>query len=230
MILIGHRGARGLAPENTLVSIRKALDYGVDEVEMDIRVSKDNVPVLCHDSSMSTGEKWYLISRHTFSELKSLNAQLATLDEALRLIGNKAIIHIEVKHGEPVEPVVRVISSYLEQSAKTPRLLLGSKSQKVLRELHRLLPDIPKVVIEPWSGIRAVYRAKQIGTKRISMRSWWLWSGFLRYMHKKGYLIVPYTMNDPKKTAKWQPYIYGVVTDYPDRYAKSQLQEPNSTR
>jgi hypothetical protein len=85
-------------------------------------------------------------------------------------------------------------------------------------ELHRALPDIPKVVIEPWSGIRAAYRAKRLGTRRISMRSWWLWTGFLKSMALRGYKLVPYTINKPQKAAKWEPYIYGIVTDFPDRF------------
>jgi glycerophosphoryl diester phosphodiesterase len=227
MIIIGHRGARGLAPENTLDSIQKALDYHVDEVEIDVRITKDQVPVLNHDRAILAGGKPYLIAHYTYAELKKISLELATLAEALEYVGSKAILHIEVKLGEPIGPIVAVITDFAGEADSNKMyhwrdILLGSKSQKTLRDLHRQLPDIPKVVIEPWSGVRAAYRARQVGTKRISMRSWWLWRGFLRSMHRRGYLLTPYTLNDPAKVRKWQPYIYGVVTDFPDRFTKEQ--------
>jgi glycerophosphoryl diester phosphodiesterase len=214
MNIIGHRGARGLAPENTLASIQKALDCGVDEVEVDVRITRDGVPVLSHDRLIVVESKPLLISSHALAELRTSMPELATLEEAIAAVKGRAVLRIEIKHGEPVGPVADVIM-HLDRPAK---LRIGSKSQRVLRESHALLPDIPKVVIEPWSGVRAHFRARQIGTKHLSMRAWWLWRGFLRSMHRRGYQIDPYTMNDPRKVAKWAPYISGIVTDYPDRF------------
>jgi glycerophosphoryl diester phosphodiesterase len=212
--IIGHRGARGLAPENTLPSIQKALDYHVDEVEIDVRVTKDGVPVLGHNRYLEDSTGRYIIADHTLAELRVYRKDLATLSEALALIDNHSIAHVEVKHGESVHPIARVI----EKVQTSQPIVIGSKSQKTLRQLHGLLPSVPTIVIEPWSSIRAVYRARALGTKRISMRSWWLWSGVLRSLHRKGYQVVPYTINNPTRVTKWQPYIYGVFTDYPDRF------------
>lgn len=214
MKIIGHRGARGLAPENTLASIRAALGCDVDEVEIDVRITRDGVPVLSHDRMVAVEGKPLLISSHTLAELRTSMPEFATLEQAIMVVEGRAVLRIEIKHGEPVGPVADVISR-LDRPAQ---LRIGSKSQRVLRESHALLPDIPKVVIEPWSGVRAHFRARQVGTKHLSMRSWWLWRGFLRSMHRRGYQIDPYTMNDPRKVAKWVPYISGIVTDYPDRF------------
>ena len=52
MLKIGHRGACGHAPENTIISIRKALEIGVDGVEFDIQMSADGVPVVIHDDTL----------------------------------------------------------------------------------------------------------------------------------------------------------------------------------
>lgn len=220
MIVIGHRGARGLAPENTLASIQKALECGVDEVEIDIRITNDGVAVLNHNRALLADAKPYVISQYTFAELKKLKPDLTTLAEALKSVRGTAALYIEVKHGEPVAPVVATIRESGVENGGLPAILLGSKSQKVLWELHTLLPEVPTIVIEPWSAVRAQLRARQVGTKRLSMRSWWLWRGLLRALHRGGYLVTPYTMNNPAKVAKWQPYIYGVVTDFPDRFAR----------
>lgn len=218
--IIGHRGARGLAPENTLASIQRAIDSDVDEVEVDVRISKDGIPVLSHDRILRKGLTGYSTSSHTLYELRRVKPNLATLQQAIELVAGKTVLLIEVKYGEPVEPVVSVIKKHVATAKQPAALLLGSKSQKALRELHHLLPHYPTVVIEPWSGIRAHYRARQVRTKRISMRSWWLYRGFLKYMHRRGYQVVPYTMNNPSKVARWHQYLYGIVTDFPDRYKK----------
>lgn len=220
MIIIGHRGARGLAPENTLAAIKKGLAYHVDEIEIDIRITRDGVPILNHDRTITVDNSVMDIATHTLSELRGLKPDIATLSEALKLVAARATLYIEVKHREPTTPVVEAIERFIALSRKTPQLLLASKSQRVLMALHRQLPDIPTLVIEPWSGVRASYRARKLGTRRISMRSWWLWRGFLRSMALRGYKITPYTMNKPAKVAKWEPYIYGVITDFPDRFDK----------
>lgn len=219
MKVIGHRGARGLAPENTLKSIGKALRHHVDEVEFDVRVTKDGIPVLHHNANTSAAGQELKIADHTLEELHQRAPNLASLHGALSLIDGRAVAYVEVKGGEPVEPIVTVLKEWLETGMYTStNLLLGSKSQKTLRELHQALPEIEKIVIEPWSGIRARYRARQVAATRLSMRSWWLWRGFLKAMHDRGYRISPYTMNDPVKVRRWQPYIYGIITDYPDRF------------
>lgn len=218
MIIIGHRGARGLAPENTVASIERAIACGVDEVEVDVRVTADGVPVLNHNRTMFASGKVYIIHQYSLDKLCQLNPDLATLQDALHTTAGRCRLQIEVKHTEPTEPVIEIIRLSGQTQSSDSGLLLGSKSQRVLLELHHALPDIPKIVIEPWSGIRATLRARRIGTKRISMRSWWLWSGFLRSMQRRGYLVTPYTINSISCAEKWRPYIYGIVTDYPDRF------------
>lgn len=219
--MIGHRGARGLAPENTLQSIAKAMQHHADEVEFDVRVTKDGIPVLHHNAAILAGGESLKIADYTLEELHKHAPNLASLSGALALIDGATIAYVEVKGDEPTGPVIAVLREWTETGMYTStNLLLGSKSQKTLRELHRALPEIPKIVIEPWSGVRARYRARQVGTTRISMRSWWLWRGFLKAMHARGYLVCPYTMNDPAKVRRWQPYIYGIITDYPDRFTQ----------
>jgi glycerophosphoryl diester phosphodiesterase len=218
MKIIGHRGARGLAHENTLASLQAALDCHVDEIEVDVRVTHDGKTVLCHDRMFYGPDGSYNIHASTYDELRRHVPDITLLSEALAFTADKAVLQIEVKLGEPVLPIIKEITAFMASSRTAPRILLSSKSKKILKQLHTALPDIPKVVIEPWSGVRASYRARQLGTKRISMRSWWLWKGFLKMMQRRGFEITPYTMNNPCTVRKWQPYIYGVITDYPDKF------------
>lgn len=227
MKIIGHRGARGLAPENTLSAISHALKHHVDEVEIDVRITKDGAAALNHDAALRINDQTLIIADHSFDDLRKHKPDFTTLADALDQIDTKARPYIEIKPGEAVEPVIAVIREFINSGMYVNTdFLVGSKSQKTLLAFHRVMPDIEKVVIESWSGVRAHFRAKQVNTRRLSMRSWWLWRGFLKSMHRRGYQIAPYTMNDPAKVRKWQKYLYGVVTDFPDRFeTKSEAKE-----
>lgn len=223
MVIIGHRGACGLAPENTLKSLEKCLEYqprGVSMVEFDVRVTHDKIPVLHHDRHLKDASGNRLdVRKHTFAELKEHKADLATLDEALRLIKARLITYIEIKPGEQIKPIADVLKKYLYKTYKD-RVYVGSKSQKTLLEIHELFPKIPTIVIEPWSGIRATYRARHLDTKLICMNERWLWFGLIRAITNSGYTLYTYTLNDTKKARQWQRHgLAGVVTDYPDLYA-----------
>lgn len=215
MKIIGHRGARGLAPENTIAALSKGLEHGADELEIDVRVTRDGIPVLHHDARIQSGNQKVSIVAYMLAELREHKPDLVTLDEALKFVANRAPVNTEVKPGEPVEPIAGVLRAHTSSA-----ILLSSKSQQTLLALHHELPSLPTAVIEKWSGVRGAWRARELGTKRLHMRSWWLWSGFLKSMHRRGYQIIPYTINDPAKLAKWKPYLYGVITDYPNRFKK----------
>lgn len=221
--IIGHRGAKGLAPENTIAGLKKGLEHGSDELEFDVRVTKDNVVILCHNAHLTdvAGNELKL-KDYTYQELKQHKSDLATLDEVFTSIGHTLPLLIEVKPKEPVAPIIAVIRQRLADGWKPEYLLLGSFDQKVLRALHRELPEVEKVVIEHWSGVWAHLRARQVGAKRLNMRSWWIWSGFLVGMSRRGYKIAVYTLDDPVKAHKWLKYgLYGVITDFPDRFEKA---------
>ena len=89
MKIIGHRGAAGLATENTLASIRKALANKIDLIEIDIRKTKDDQLVLSHDDSLQRifglNKK---ISHCNLTELRKICPELPTLKEALKTTKN----------------------------------------------------------------------------------------------------------------------------------------------
>ena len=73
--LIGHRGVKNLKPENTLESITKAFDLGLECVEIDVKVSKDNIPLLLHDDTLDrTTNGSGLVCDFTFDQINHLDA------------------------------------------------------------------------------------------------------------------------------------------------------------
>lgn len=222
MKIIGHRGARGLAPENTIASLRKALEHHVDMLEFDLRVTKDKVVILHHDAEVAdpAGNR-FKISQHTYQELKIHKPDLATFEEVLQKISHKVPLYVEVKRKEQTAPIIRILKNYLASGWHTSYFLLGSKSQKTLLELHAALPDIEKVVIEPWSGVRAHQRAKQVGAKKVAMNQLWLWWGFIRGFNNSDKQLYAYPLNNPAKAKRWARWgLAGVITDFPDRFER----------
>lgn len=213
--IIGHRGARGLAPENTLAAIEAGIKAGADELEIDVRVTKDGIPVVVHDRRIH-GKR---VCLHTLTQLKANKPDLPTLEEALQAINRRMPVIIEVKAGEPLEPIITVLKSFLAQKWQPEDFRLGSKNQKLLRTLHALLPEIPKVVIERWSGIRAARRARQLNTTLICMNGLFVWRYFVSAMHAHGYKLTVYMRENPAKLKSWERRgLYGVVTDFPNRF------------
>lgn len=117
-LIIGHRGARCCAPENTIPSFKLAIEAGVDGIELDVHMTKDGELVVIHDDTLdrtTTGSGY--VKDYTINELRKLDAgvkfgvewrgvKIPTLDEVLREFGNKTSFVIELKHGSDVYPSI----------------------------------------------------------------------------------------------------------------------------
>ncbi|MEE2743005.1 MAG: glycerophosphodiester phosphodiesterase family protein [Bdellovibrionota bacterium] len=102
--IIGHRGAKGESPENTLKSIKKALDLGCGGVEIDVHLSRDEHLMVIHDWTLDrTTSGQGKVKDYTLEELKKLNAgegeTIPTLDEVLNLVKGykESVVLIEIK-------------------------------------------------------------------------------------------------------------------------------------
>ncbi|MBW1769910.1 MAG: glycerophosphodiester phosphodiesterase [Deltaproteobacteria bacterium] len=114
MMIMGHRGAAALEPENTMRSIERAVEIGVDAVEIDVRLSKDRELVVIHDSTVDrTTNGSGPVSGYLLDDLKKLDAgegqTIPTLQEVMELIGHKVKLVIELKEEETERMVVELI-------------------------------------------------------------------------------------------------------------------------
>ena len=115
MLRIGHRGARAYEPENTLRSFKKALEIGVDAVELDVRKTKDNQLVVIHDADVKrTTDGKGLVSELTLTEIKTFSTEkgekIPTLKEALDFLDRKVKILIELKEADVEKKVLTAVS------------------------------------------------------------------------------------------------------------------------
>lgn len=115
MMIMGHRGAAALEPENTLLSITRAIEIGVDVVEIDVRLSKDKELLVIHDSTIDrTTNGTGPVGSYTLEEIKKLDAgkgeRIPTLQEVIDLIGNKVKLVIELKEEGTEKRVVELVN------------------------------------------------------------------------------------------------------------------------
>lgn len=109
-----HRGASIECPENTLMAFRRALEIGVDGIELDVHLSKDGVPVVIHDEAVDrTTNGTGAVDDLSVEELKRLDAgrgeAIPTLAEVLDLVGDRLHVNIEIKTAVAAEAVLREV-------------------------------------------------------------------------------------------------------------------------
>jgi glycerophosphoryl diester phosphodiesterase len=124
--LIGHRGASGSLPENTIPSFDAALEQGADAFELDVHVARDGVPVVIHDPTLDrTTDASGPVSLLTAAELQMVDAgegaSVPTLAEVLRRYPTTPMI-VEIKERAATDGVIDV----LRQLDAVDRVLLGA--------------------------------------------------------------------------------------------------------
>jgi len=117
MMIMGHRGAKALEPENTLLSIRRAIEIGVDAVEIDVHLTKDKEVVIIHDSTVDrTTNGKGPVGSYTLEEIKKLDAgkgeKIPTLKEVIEFVKDKVRLIIELKEEGTEDKVVELIKGY----------------------------------------------------------------------------------------------------------------------
>lgn len=199
MKIIGHRGARGLAPENSILAIRVAMRENVDMIELDIQLKNTDV-VLAHDPIVA-GERY------------------THLHEALKKIHGKVAVNLEIKPQKGVAPEDIVALLKGELKSYKGKVVISSYSYKILKEVQRVLPKIEIAVLERWSGVRAVTKASMLNVHRIHINHTALWSGFVRSMKHKNYELYAYTVNLSDRAEELEAWgIDGICTDYPNLF------------
>ncbi len=208
------------APENTLASFQAAIDQKVDGIETDIRATKDGAIVLHHDAEIKSHSKKYLISQLTYKEVLRLKPDIATLEQFIKLVKHQTRMMLEVKEAAAVPETIRIVKKCLKNGYRPDEFIFASFKFDVLKELQLAFPDIELVVLEKWSGMRAIKRAKALNTPYLSMDQRFLWWGLVRGVSRR-YRLFAYPVRHPferrhARPARWQVHgLYGVISDKP---------------
>ena len=225
LLCIGHRGAMGHAPENTLLSIEKALALGVRFIEVDVH-SVDGHLVVFHDDRLerTTNGEGYL-AEQSFDHLRSLDAgegqQIPTLDEVCNLVSGRACINIELKGPGTAAPVAALASRLIQGGWDKRAILVSSFDHRQLEELQHLDGDIQLAALLGGLPIDDARIAEKLGCFSVHPSIEFLDRRFVDDAHSRGLRVFTYTVSHPEDLHRCAALgVDGVFTDYPERVLK----------
>ncbi len=219
--IVGHRGAAGLEPENTIKSIKRALEIGVDIIEIDVRSTKDGALILLHDEDFKRLAGVKLKARDLLlNEIKEKitikGEEVATLEDAISVINGKVGLFIEVKEPETTLKIIDLIKAY----NATSWIAIISFFDEALITARKLLPDIITGLIYARPPGR-IFEAKKLGANIVLPRYTIATKKANSLAHKLGLYVVAWTVNDIKVANRLiQSKIDAIATDYPDKLIK----------
>lgn len=219
MNIIGHRGAAGLAKENTLKSIKAALSNGVDGIEFDIHATKDRKIVLSHDNNLL---RTYGIDKNlssmTLTQVLNLNDRkettIPTLHEALK-VTKKHLILIEGKGKDWARGLAYGLKNH--KNINSYRVI--SFNHKELYTFGQLCPGVKLYALENHNAFDAITATRTYGFDGIDI-NYWLLNPLIYWICKRKNLdITVYTVN---KTwiARFLRILYpdiSITTDFPNK-------------
>lgn len=204
-LVIAHRGASAESAENSLAAFRRALALGADGIELDVRLTRDGVPVVFHDATLRrlTLAKGRIVDR-TWAELRALRVRgtepIPRLEDVLRFVHGRAVVQIELKAG-PVPPVVRAVRA----ARAAGWVILASFDWRLVTAARDFAPDIPRMLISEGRAAPAalIRRLAACGAAGLSVHHRAVTSAaWLRHFHQRGYAVWTWTVNDPGTTRR----------------------------
>ena len=194
--VIGHRGARALEPENTMLSYRKAIELGVDYIECDVHLTKDGHIILMHDHTVDrTTNGTGPVNAFTFEEIRRLDAGkgegVPTLQELVDLAKGIVGLHIELKDENAVESVIALV----RKNGVQDEVFLTTGNTEVLARARSLAPELALEHIFGEPPADAIARALSVGATRVSSHFAHLTSAFVEEAHQRGLETIAWSPN-----------------------------------
>lgn len=222
MLIIGHRWIAGLAHENTLSSFQRAIDFGVDMIELDVHPTKDDHLIVIHDDTLdrTTNGEWF-VHDFTLAELKTLDAgngeTLPTLEEVLDIINKQIGINIELRENT-AEKVADTIKNYLAKWRDKDLFLVSSFDHHVLQRFKQLMPEIRIGVLLSANPIDYAACASALGAYSINLDREYITQEFIDDAHARGLQVYVRTVDNPLEIEKLtQMWVDGIITNYANR-------------
>ena len=240
-VKIGHRGAGGLAPENTLSAIAKGLENKVDRIEIDVQQTADGKVILMHDMSVDRTTNGHgLVKNYTLADISKLDAgswfdkkfaneKIPTLDETIKFINAKAELIIEIKRGDDYYPGIEEnIFKIIKDNNSSKWCIIHSFYTDVLERIHKLDPSIRlhkllicklrllPIIIDKSIEILDFNNYPYI--EEYSINYHFANKGIIEMIHAKGKKVNVWVPNDQRMINNLISLgVDGIITDYPDK-------------
>lgn len=216
MLIIGHRGAAGLAPENTIEALQAGMDAGADVLEFDVRITMDKVAILSHDTRLY-GRR---VSRASLDELQALG-RVTLLQEVLDTFFGKIILNLEFKPTADTFVVYELlINNYIKDKSDWDSLYISSFHVRSLLQFRRLSSHIHLALLHSINPFAFVTYQRHLKLTAVGWHRLHINKLAIEIASKANLFSYVYTINRPQAAhILEQRGIDGIVTDYPDRIA-----------
>ena len=223
-LIIGHRGAMGHETENSLPSIQKALDIGVDMIEIDVfRISSGEIAVFHDERVERLTNGGGRIEEYNMYDMRQLilegGQRIPLLQDVLKLIDNKVRLNIELKGKNTADRVNYITQYYIENRGWTAEnILVSSFDWDELRTLRTANPDIAIAVLTEDDPEAAIPVAQELRAEAINPSYTTLTPENVKAIQEAGFKVFTYTVNAPEDISRMTDYgVDGIFIDYPER-------------
>lgn len=221
MLVIGHRGAAGLAQENTLEALRAGLEAGADILECDVRVTKDGVPVLAHDfHTVRTHHDFSVIPQLTLQELRErLEKPPVTLEQILHKFFGTILLNIEVKgRGSGKIAAELVKKRFIKKPEDWDSLLFSSFHGGELRAIRKVSKRARLSLLHFDNPFLFIAYQRSLNLTAVGFHRLYINPFALEIAKRVGLFTYAYTVDRPQAAVLLaQQGIDGVVTNYPNK-------------
>ncbi len=232
--IIGHRGCAGYAPENTLEAIHTAADMGIEWVELDVKLTKDGVPIIFHDDKLDrTTNGTGAVAEATYAEIQELDAgswfsesfwgvKIPTLEEAIEALMERSLgLNLEIKPcaGREIETAEVALDMLAQYWDDHENLLISSFSHVSLEVAHDMAEDWHRGLCikgeewpENWAEV-----AKYLEVSTINIDGNVVSESQIRDALATEKSVLAFTINDPMRARMLQEWgVTGFFSDEPD--------------
>ena len=224
LLCIGHRGAKGHAPENTLRSFRKAIELGVDMVEVDVHSHPQELLVL-HDHRLErTVDGRGRVAESDLSYIRGLDAgegeHIPTVGEVIECIDGRVQINFELKTGTGT---ARLLADELQRQQAAGRIrldqvLVSSFDHHELLAMSQHLPEVRLGALYAGVPLDLAADAERLGAWSAHLHSEFCPQTFIADARRRGLKVLIYTANEADDIERLSRLgVDGLFTDYPER-------------
>jgi len=228
-LVVGHRGAMGHVLENTLESVEKALELGVDGIEVDVFKSFTGEIVVHHDPQLNRlSNSNAFIEKITLDSIKKIELKggykIPTLEEVIDLIPKNIFLNIELKGSNTAYSTNEIIEEKIRENNFTSNnFIISSFRWDELEKFRYVNKKVPiAILVDSLNKIdNAIILAKKINANSLNPNKNFLTKSIVNKIKNKNLKVFPYTVNSYLYIKKMKSYeVDGIITDYPERINK----------
>lgn len=246
-LIIGHRGASALAPENTLAAFERAVADGADGIEFDVRLARDGVPVVIHDETLVrtagkelrvgdlTSEElrktdvgsWFNTAYPAKADVRFAEQTVPTLAETLRFLKDfTGRIYIELKCDESnARALTEAVGQEMKDSPLLPQIIVKSFRLSVIPHVRQLCPGVrtaglfaPKIMTMLRKEKFIVNIAEEFGADELSLHYSLATRSLMTKARARNLPVTAWTLNHTAWIARGVRLgLYAIITNNPRR-------------